>query len=382
MNKLKKKINLITKSVQNNLKLVWKDFKNDPKEFAILLINNCIEAVKNNTLFFIFVITLLFDATILRYFTINPIENFLILKPILADLAIILAVGGIGYLVKEKNRFVYFLVASIIMSLICIINSIYYTFYTSYVSVSLLSTSKYLGAVGDAVFENVLKIRDFIYIISPICIILTQLFIKKKRKKNNIAIDKNSRSKSKALSIMSVACISVFCVLTSLTPTEISRFAKQWNREYLVMRFGIYTYQINDIVQSVRPQLTTLFGYDKAMKTFKEYYSDVPDTQEYKNKYTNIFKGKNIIAIHAESIQNFVIGLKFNGEEVTPNLNKLVKKSLYFSNFYSQVSVGTSSDSEFTLNTSLMPTSTGTAFVSYYNREYVSIPKLLKEKGY
>ena len=55
---------------------------------------------------------------------------------------------------------------------------------------------------------------------------------------------------------------------------------------------------------------------------------------------------------------------------------------MYFSNFYSQVSVGTSSDSELTYNTSLMPTKSGTAFVSYYDRTYISTPKLLKEKGY
>lgn len=81
-------------------------------------------------------------------------------------------------------------------------------------------------------------------------------------------------------------------------------------------------------------------------------------------------------------MQQVNMGLSFNGQELTPNLNKLASESLYFSNFYSQVSVGTSSDTEFTFNTSLMPTNTGTAFVSYFNREYVSIPKLLKEKGY
>ena len=44
--------------------------------------------------------------------------------------------------------------------------------------------------------------------------------------------------------------------------------------------------------------------------------------------------------------------------------------------------VGTSSDSEFTFSTSLMPSTKGTVFVNYFDREYVSIPKLLKEKGY
>ena len=86
--------------------------------------------------------------------------------------------------------------------------------------------------------------------------------------------------------------------------------------------------------------------------------------------------------IHAESIQNFLLDTQFNGEYVTPNLRKLANEGLYFSNFYAQESVGTSSDTEFTFNTSLMPANSGTVFISYWDREYVTIPKLLKEKGY
>ena len=74
--------------------------------------------------------------------------------------------------------------------------------------------------------------------------------------------------------------------------------------------------------------------------------------------------------------------LTFNGKEVTPNLNKLANEGIYFNNFYSEVGVGTSSDSEFTFNTSLMPSTKGTAFVNYFNRDYVAVPNLLKEKGY
>ena len=55
---------------------------------------------------------------------------------------------------------------------------------------------------------------------------------------------------------------------------------------------------------------------------------------------------------------------------------------MYFSNFHSQVSVGTSSDTELTYNTSLMPTQSGTAFVSYSDRTYIGIPRLLRDKGY
>ena len=81
-------------------------------------------------------------------------------------------------------------------------------------------------------------------------------------------------------------------------------------------------------------------------------------------------------------MQTFPMGLKFNGKEVTPNLNKLATEGIFFNNFYAEVGVGTSSDSEFTFNTSLMPSTKGTAFVNYFDREYVAIPNLLKDKGY
>lgn len=373
-NNIRKEFN----KIKSNLKKIYADFRKNPKKTILTLITTFVEIVKNNTVFFVFVITNVFIGILLRYFTINTIENLLLLKPILADLAIVLFIGSISFVFKEKNRFLYLLIMSIILTLICIINSVYYTFYTSFVSVSLIATSRYAVQVGDAIVENVIKVQDFIYLLSPVLLILTYIRTRKKRNKE----DREKRDTRKMLASMMGAGVVFFFFLISLTPLEIGRYAKQWNREYIVMRFGVYAYQLNDIVKSIEPQLTSLFGYDKALKTFNEYFEDRPDKQQTINEYTGIFEGKNVLVIHYESMQNLNIGLKFNGVEVTPTLNKLAKDSLYFNNFYSQVSVGTSSDTEFTFNTSLMPTNNGTAFVSYFNREYVAIPSLLKEKGY
>ena len=166
-----------------------------------------------------------------------------------------------------------------------------------------------------------------------------------------------------------------------LNNTDWSRFIKLWNRVSVADTFGIYTYQINDIVQSLKPEFNNIFGHDKALKEVREYYESKEDNTT-KNKYTNIFEDMNVIAIHAESLQTFTIGLEFNGVPLTPTLNKLTKEGIYFDNFYAQVGVGTSSDSEFTYSTSLMPSNNGTVFVNYYNNKYVSIQQLLADKGY
>jgi phosphoglycerol transferase MdoB-like AlkP superfamily enzyme len=332
--------------------------------------------VKTNVMFFTTVITLLINATLLRVTTVG---NVFEIKPVIADLAVILLILCPAYLIKPKKQIIYFMSISILMSAICIINSIYFTYYSSFASVSLLSTSLQVVSVADAVTENVMELSDFIFVWQPLVILFVHFSLKKK---NYYHIAEKVEKRKKRLLGTFIGSLLIFGIfMLTLTPLEIGRLVKQWNREFLVMKFGIYTYQINDIISNLEPKINAVFGYDNAARMVKKYYEEHPQTKA-NNQYTNMFKGKNILTVHAESIQEFVIGLKINGEEVTPNLNKLSQEGLYFSNFYSQVGVGTSSDAEFTLNTSLMPATNGTVFISYWNREYLTIPKMLKEQGY
>lgn len=365
MKNLKNGWNRMIKSIKKNIKRI--------KEEHLIK-----EYIKNNILFLTFVITCTISSTMLRLFCINSTENYLAIAPILADLAIVVIVGGLGYLLKPKNRFGYYLGFSIFFSAICLINSIYYTYYTSFASVSMLSLTQYVGDVGDAVVEQVINIKDFLYILGPIILIIVNTRLKKKNYYKKVEI-KSDRKKKTIQTVSTGAVIALIFILT-LTPTDMSRLVKQWNREYIVMKYGIYIYQANDVIASVQPKINSLFGYDQAKKSFKDYFKDKEKKQD--NKYTNIFEGKNVIVIHAESIQTNLMDLSFNGQEVTPNLNRIAKEGMFFTNFYSPVSVGTSSDAELMFNTSLLPTKSGTAFVSYSNRTYNATPKLLKDKGY
>ena len=336
------------------------------------------EYFKNNVLFITFVITSVINSTLLRFFCMHTVENFLSWKAVLADLTVVTAIGSFGYLFKPKNRFSYYLGFNIFLTAICIINSVYYTFYTSFASVSMLSLTQYIGDVGDAVVENVLQLKDMVYIFAPIALTVVHFRLKKKSYYKKIEL--KSDRKKRMLKTLGCSVVMLVVFLVSMTSLDVSRFIKQWNKEYIVMRFGIYVYQANDLVISVQPKINSMFGYDKARKEFEEYFAEEKPVTT--NEYTNMFEGKNVIVIHAESMMTNAMYLTFNGQEVTPNLNKIAKSGLFFSNFYSQVSVGTSSDSELTYNTTLMPTKSGTAFVSYSDKTYISTPKLLGEKGY
>ena len=334
--------------------------------------------IKENILFLTYVFTCVLSSTLLRFLSMHLLENYLSIKPILADTAIIVFVGAFGYLLKPKNRFGYYLFFDILFSALCMINSVYYTFYTSFASVSMLSLTQYIASVGDAVVENVLQLKDIVYIFSPIILIAVHIKLKKSKYYKKVEV-KSERRRKTIRTLIGGAVITVL-FLVMLSPLDISRFAKQWNREYVVMKFGIYVYQFNDIITSVQPKINSLFGYDKANKEVTEYYKNKEKSAD--NKYTGIFKDKNVLVIHAESIQRNLFDMSFNGQDVVPNLKRIASEGMYFSNYYPQVSVGTSSDSELTFTTSLMPTQSGTAFVSYFDRTYNSIPNLMNDMGY
>lgn len=333
---------------------------------------------KTNILFLTFVLTSVMNSTILRILTV---KNYFALQPILADLAVVVIIGAFGYLLKPKNQFKYYFGFTIFFTILCIINSMYYTNYLSFASLSLLQTSLQIVDVGDAVVENVMEIKDFCYLWQVLAMFFVNLYLKKINYYTSVS--KTENGKLSMLNTLVAGIIFIGFFISTLTSVDISRLGKQWNREFVVMKFGLYTYQANDVIASLKPQISPLFGYDKKAKQFRDYYTKRWDEETVQtNKYTNVFKGKNIILIHAESIQRFTMDLSFNGKELTPNLNKLANEGLYFSNFYAQESVGTSSDSEFTLNTSLMPASSGTVFINYWDRNYTTIPKLLKEQNY
>ncbi len=355
------------------------------KETIISVLRKGKEYAATNILFITFIITSLINAMLVRHFTVN---NFLAIKPLIADLVVILIIGSFAYFFKPKYRFWYFLGAATLLSAICMINAIYFKNYLSFASVSFLKTASQLSGYTDAVVENILELRDFIYLWQFFGLIFIHIQLRKKGYYEKV--QQVEFPKIRFLNTIVITLILLGLFISMLTSTDISRLRKQWNREYVVIEFGIYVYQFNDLVTYVQAELNSMFGYDEAAKNFREFYQDTPEEPTTTNQYTNLFKGKNVLVIHAESIQNFLISddllggapASFNGIEVTPNLNRLAHEGIYFSNFYSQESVGTSSDTEFTFNTSLLPSSSGTVFINYFDRDYVTTPKLLKELGY
>lgn len=351
-------------SMKDKIKKLW----NGVKKFSC-----------ENVLLLVFLFSSIVNSFVLRAYTV---KNYFSVQPVLAELGMCVMFSILGFAIKPKRRVIYYSIISVLFAFMCGANSVYYTNYRSFISFSLLATASQLGGVANAVTGYIMEPKDIVFIWAPIFVIATHFIIKKKAPKhyeNTEASQKGRKMPLKAF-ICGLCMLGVFAL--TLTGTDWSRLRKQWNREYVLGKFGMTIYQLSDIVSSVAAKFNTIWGFEESQQTFTDFYDEEDSNNSGKNAYTGIFEGKNIIAIHAESIQNFTLGTYINGKELTPNLNKLVDEGIYFSNFYAQESVGTSSDSEFTFSTSLLPATSGTVAINYWDRNYMSIQKLLKEKGY
>ena len=66
---------------------------------------------------------------------------------------------------------------TIVFTLICVINSAYYSNYVSFTSFSLLATSVQIFGVGDAL-NTIIEIKDFRYIMAPMILMLVNRHFK------------------------------------------------------------------------------------------------------------------------------------------------------------------------------------------------------------
>ena len=207
--------------------------------------NKTVNYAKTNVLFFTFVIASVINSSLLRFLTV---KNYFEISAILGDLVVVLVIGSFGYLLKPKNQFKYYLGWGIFFTVLCIINSMYYTNYLSFASASLLATSLQVVDVGDAVVQNVMEIKDFSYIWEIFDLIFVHISLKKRGYYDKVAkievldhLDRSIEVKDNSFtmptspvmvkvtfekdekvpetgdSIITFIIISLICLLTSIT---------------------------------------------------------------------------------------------------------------------------------------------------------------------
>lgn len=151
-----------------------------------------------------------------------------------------------------------------------------------------------------------------------------------------------------------------------------------------IEKYSLLGYQLLDVYTVIKDSNETLDEHEIAMleSFFQGKKQTIQVSTGVDSELVGFAEGKNLIMIQAESLQNFVINRTIQGQEITPNINRMLENSYYYSNFYPQTIEGNSSDAELITQTSLYPVQKGAVFYRYPDNTYLSLGKLLKEIGY
>lgn len=101
-----------------------------------------------------------------------------------------------------------------------------------------------------------------------------------------------------------------------------------------------------------------------------------------KSAFPKVYTKDNCIIILAESLESWVLGKTVEGQEITPNLNRIIGDTsvIYAPNVLSQVKGGRSIDAQLLLNTGLLPINSGPYSIKFPDSYYPSLIKAFKEK--
>ena len=274
------------------------------------------------------------------------------------------------FLFKDKWKNYYMVFMNLVFSIYCIAELWVYRATNHFIDVRYILYPELFNVTNSTL--NQFKEMDFLFLIDVfILIIMLALGLGKSKKAK-------SSVKNAIIAIIAIFIVSAIGIAFGNKNNE--RFWEQQPIPATNMRVkGIVGYKLNEAYDSLKKynhkaDKSEISEVSEWLENNKE---NLPD-----NKYKGMFKGKNVIFLQIESLEEFVIGQQAYGQEITPNLNKMLNNSLYFSNIYQQNNLGSSIDCDFLVNTSVLPLGDVITDVEYSQNKYLSLPMILKEDGY
>lgn len=281
------------------------------------------------------------------------------------------------FLFKNKGRVIYIFIVDIFATLLFLLDLWYFRGFLTVPSVLILTQTANLDNMTGSILSMLSKL-DFIFILD---FIILGIFVYLTRK---------SYAKGKR-SIIAFVCtfflplafilyipfnihilnnksVDGAYLFDSYDPTNTTRYFSS---------LGYHVIDLYTVYKDSKPYQLTEKDIDDINALYHMKNENLPD-----NEYFGMAKGKNLIYIQVESLEDFVIEKTINGKEITPVLNRLVSKGLYFPNIFEQVNEGTSSDSDLMANTSMLPLRRGCTFFRYPTTDFNSMPKILENNGY
>ena len=334
--------------------------------------------IKGNIDILLFSIALLFIELLLRLYVGFDLSK----QPFIFDLAYIILFDGLLMLLKSKPRKITEIMFILVISIYSFAQEIHNNFFSSFFRISKINV---LGELPQVAREVVAKVDFKSFLIFLVLLIFLILIIVLKNTSDPFSYKKQL--------LIVISCIAMFNLIIfgmnkKLEKEIINDGWNNWNNDMYLRetissskrycdRFGIYDYIVNDVKYELKKnELNSLSAYD--VNEIDEYIAE-NNQLIVANEYSGIYRGKNLVLVLAESLNTFPID-----EELTPTLYKMTTEGIYFDNYYAPLYQGSTSDSEFISQTSMIPSmSDGVTCYAYGNNYYpYALANLFKNDDY
>ena len=265
------------------------------------------------------------------------------------------------YSLKTKKKRLFIGIYYTVVSLILFGDVLYYSHFQSLPSISILKEIKLLPNVSSSV-KNLIGLREMLFIID---LPIVYYFLKNKCSDIERYIPKKTRK------LIPVSVIMLLMILFS--------YSEAYDLDNSLKYQEPYSYHFNDAKRQLSQVGAT--GFDMKESRLEDLISR---GKLKEGNFTGIGKGKNLIVIQVEALQEFPIGMIYNNQEITPNLNKLIQNdsSIYYNNFYQLTGRGNTSDAEFVTNNSLYPGTDSPSYSQYEENTFYGLPWIMRDNYY
>ena len=366
------------------------------------------KAIVIQTIFIsIFMFILLFETYLLTTQTFNPYivpfkrtfkSEFTSLVGNISILSIICLL--IFIFIRRPYRRIYTLgICEIVLSVVVYALMVYSRYYFTFFSFRQMSLTKNpAGELGvnitKQVFVELFTSGMFLILIPGIIFIVIALVCRKKEI-FNAKRDSHTTSKKVASSILAISLSFAMTLSFRLS------IKKKWpyNSDlalYGCQNTGVYNYYLYEVFgwnfyysgDKYKDEEVTV-KINKFNRNDSEYINFLDSSNSDERVYKGSLDGKNLKIIQLESLNTYCIDLKFNGEYLMPNLNKIINdsNSYYLSNFYTSAGQGKTADAEIAINTGVNPQGQNTQHWDFKvnkkgvaNYNFLTLADMFKEK--
>ncbi|MGB6780297.1 MAG: LTA synthase family protein [Planococcus citreus] len=283
-------------------------------------------------------------------------------------------------LLHGRKRLFWMAITNLVLSFIILADTLYFRYFEDIISVTVLMQMRQVGDVGESIFA-LFRLSDALLLADVLLMAILWLFIS--RKKADVSTPSRWAKVGTALLVLVLGW-----QLTAVPFAKSMEGGGAWQFNKLISNMRVYNFtgllgfHSANITRYIDDNFINRKVYSEDEISASQDWFDARNAERLPGPYSGVAEGKNLIVLQVEALQNFVLNREVNGQEITPNLNRLARENLYFPNFYEQTALGRTSDAEFLLNTSLYPTAEGSAYMLHAENTFDALPGILKEQGY